>query len=120
MARKPSTPAPAIEPVVEAAPTLSYELTPISLLQRSPATRDEVAIRDEVRKQLRAVEDIVVDFAAAKAAEGFTLDDAFALYSLELPIFFAYSRDGSRLRARYGCRIIERSEQTSAACPTAS
>lgn len=110
MPRKPTNPAPDAEPVAQTGPALSYELTPISLLQRSPTTRNEVALRDEVRKQLRAVEDVVVDFAAAKAAEGFTLDDAFALYSLELPIFFAYSKDGSKIRARYGCRIIERSE----------
>lgn len=109
MAKKPAIPAPAADPVVEAAPALSYELTPISLLQQSPTTRDEVALRDEVRKQLRAVEDVVVDFVEAKRAEGFTLDEAFALYSLELPIFFAYAREGSRIRARYGCRIIERS-----------
>lgn len=110
MARKPTTPAPAVEPVAETTPVLHYELTPIALLQRSPTTRDEVALRDEVRKQLKAVEDVVVDFAEAKRAEGFNLDDAFALYSLELPIFFAYSKDGSKIRARYGCRIIERSE----------
>lgn len=110
MARKPSTPAPAAGTVVEEVPVLSYELTPIALLQRSPTTRDEVAIRDEVRKQFRAVEDAVVDFAAAKRAQGFDLDEAFALYSLELPLFFAYERDGSRIRARYGFRIIERSE----------
>jgi hypothetical protein len=89
---------------------LSYELTPVALLQRTPRTRDEVALRDEVRKQLRAVEDAVVDFAAAKRAEGFSLDEAFALYSIELPLVFAYERDGSRVRARYGFRIIERSE----------
>ncbi|WP_427145209.1 hypothetical protein [Rhizobium pisi] len=110
MARKPTTPAPAVEPVVEATPALSYELTPIALLQRSPTTRDEVALRDEVRKQLRAVEDAVADFAAAKRAEGFELDEAFQLFSLELPLFFAYERDGSRIRARYGFRIIERAE----------
>ncbi|MBY5329563.1 hypothetical protein [Rhizobium leguminosarum] len=110
MARKPVPQAPATEPVVEATPSLSYELTPIALLQRSPTTRDEVAVRDEVRKQLRAVEDAVVDFAAAKRAEGFDLDEAFALYSLELPLFFAYERDGGRIRARYGFKIIERAE----------
>lgn len=110
MARKTTPPAPNPELAVDPAPALSYQMTPIALLQRSPTTRDEVALRDEVRKQLRAVEDVVVDFAAAKAAEGFTLDDAFALYSLELPLFFAYQRVGSRIRARYGCRIIERSE----------
>ncbi|MEF3134594.1 hypothetical protein OS035_24365 [Rhizobium sp. 268] len=110
MARKPTPPVPDVESPPKKAPALSYELMPISLLQRSPTTRDEVALRDEVRKQLRAVEDVVVDFAATKGAEGFTLDDAFALYSLELPIFFAYSREGSKIRARYGCRIIERSE----------
>lgn len=110
MARKPVPQAPASEPAVNTEPSLSFELTPISLLQRSPTTREEVALRDEIRKQLRAVEDIVVDFAKAKKAEGFDLDEAFALYSLELPIFFAYSREGSRIRARYGCRIIERTE----------
>lgn len=110
MAKKPTIQAPAVDPVVEETPVLSYELTPIALLQRSPTTRDEVAIRDEVRKQLKAVEEAVVDFAAAKRAEGFDLSDAFQLFSLELPLFFAYERDGSRIRARYGFRIIERAE----------
>ncbi|MGN8152511.1 hypothetical protein ACTJK5_09580 [Agrobacterium sp. 22094] len=110
MARKPSTSAPAVVPVVEMMPVLSYEMAPISLLQRSPTSRDEVALRDEVRRQLRAVEDAVVDFAATKRAEGFDLDEAFQLFSLELPLFFAYERDGSRIRARYGFRIIERAE----------
>jgi hypothetical protein len=50
MAKKPTTQPPAVDQdVVKAAP-LEYELTPIALLQRSPTTRDEVAIRDEVRK----------------------------------------------------------------------
>ena len=110
MAKRPVIQAAEPEPVIVPAASLQYELTPIALLQKSPRTRDEVAIRDEVRKQLTAVENAVVDFVAAKSAEGFNLDDAFALFSLELPLCFAYERDGSRVRARYGFRIIERSE----------
>lgn len=108
MARKPAPPSSQPEAVVEPAPVLSYEVTPIALLQRTARTRDEVALRDEIRKQLGAVEDAVVDFAVAKQREGFHLDEAFALYSLELPLFFAYEQDGSRIRARYGFRIVER------------
>ncbi|NKQ73429.1 hypothetical protein C3Y89_24310 [Rhizobium sp. UPM1132] len=110
MARRPTPPPPTPVPLTEPAPSLSYELTPISLLQRSPTTRDEVALRDEVRKQFAAVENAVVNFAAAKRAEGFDLDEAFSLSSLELPLFFAFQRDGSRIRAWHGFRIIERSE----------
>jgi len=110
MARKPSTPVTAPEPAAQPAPELSYELTPIAFVQRAPKTRDEFALRDEVRKQLLSVENAVVDFVATKQQEGFSLDEAFALYSLELPLLFAYECDGSRVRARYGFRIIERTE----------
>lgn len=111
VARKPtSAPTPIPEPAAEPAPVLHHELTPFSALQRSPKTREEIAVRDEVRKQLAAVETAVVDFVAAKSAEGFSLDEAFQLFSLELPLCFAYSKDGSRVRPRYGFRIIERSE----------
>ena len=111
MARK-TTPAPATtpEPAAKPAPALLHELTPFASLQRSPKTREEIALRDEIRKQLGAVENAVVDFVAAKAGEGFDLDEAFQLFSLELPLFFAYERDGSRVRAKYGFRIIERAE----------
>jgi hypothetical protein len=110
MARKSGAQAPNADPVVESTPPLSYELTPVALLQRTPRTRDEVALRDEVRKQLTAVESAVVDFVAAKNSEGFSLDEAFALFSLELPLCFAYERDGGRVRPRYGFRIFERAE----------
>ncbi|MGO7445150.1 hypothetical protein ACC668_10630 [Rhizobium ruizarguesonis] len=110
MARKATSPAPNPEPFADPAPALSYEMTPIALLQRAPRTRDEVAVRDEVRKQIAAIEDAVVDFVAVKQREGFSLDEAFALFSLELPLVFAYEKDRSRIRARYGFRIIERAE----------
>ncbi|MCB5202603.1 hypothetical protein LH464_08935 [Neorhizobium sp. T786] len=61
-----------------------------------------------MRKQLRALEDGFVDFAAAKAAEGFSLEDAFARYSLGLPLCFAYDTQWAKVRARYGFRIIEK------------
>ncbi|NKQ73421.1 hypothetical protein C3Y89_24270 [Rhizobium sp. UPM1132] len=49
-------------------------------------------------------------FVAAKNSEGVSLDEAFALFSLELPLCFEYERHGGRVRPRYGFRIIERAE----------
>jgi hypothetical protein len=109
MAKRTTLTLPAPEPVVEA-PTYSYVTTPISTAAISPRTRDEIALRDAIRSQLLAVEAGVTEFVAEKTAEGFSLDNIFALYQLEMPIMFSYHVDGSRFRPRYGFRIVERAD----------
>ncbi|KQQ72450.1 hypothetical protein ASF70_13040 [Rhizobium sp. Leaf321] len=110
MAKRPTLTLPATEPVVVETPNYSYIPTPISTSAQSPKTRDEIAHRDAIRSQLAEVEAGVVEFVTEKTAEGFSMDDIFALYQLELPIVFSYHLDGTKLRARYGFQIVERAD----------
>ena len=109
MAKRTATPTPVAEAVIEA-PVYSYVVTPISTAAQSPRTRDEIALRDAIRSQLAAVEAGVTDFVAEKTAKGFSLDDIFSLYQLEMPIMFSYRVDGGRLRSRYDYQIVERAD----------
>ncbi|WP_370035967.1 hypothetical protein [Sinorhizobium fredii] len=75
----------------------------------TPRTRNDIAIRDAVRKALAETEATVADFVAGQMAEGFSLAEIDQLYVLELPLMLGYRVDGGRIRASYDSRIVERS-----------
>ncbi|MDX1216284.1 hypothetical protein GOL99_12140 [Sinorhizobium medicae] len=105
--RKPTTAASVVE-VAPAQPAMTYLTNPVAVAHATPRTRDEIAIRDTVRKALAETEGMVAEFVAGQMAEGFSLADIDQLYALELPILFGYRVDGGRIRSSYDAQIIER------------
>lgn len=106
--RKPK-PAPAIvaEPV-PAQPAIHYIPNPITVAGQTPRTRDEIALRDAVRKALGEVESLVADFVAEKKAERLSDADIDELFVVELPIQLRYRNNGGRVRVSYEAAIVDR------------
>ncbi|RVG70882.1 hypothetical protein [Sinorhizobium meliloti] len=90
-------------------PAMTYLTNPVSVAHQTPKTRDEIAIRDAVRKVLAETEATVADFVAGQTAEGFSLAEIDQLYVVELPLMVGYRVDGGRIRVSYDSRIVERS-----------
>jgi phosphosulfolactate phosphohydrolase-like enzyme len=89
-------------------PAMTCIANPMAVAHATPRTRDEIAIRDAVRKGLADVENAIVAFVADKSTEGFTMAEINELYAVELPIFFGYRVENGRIRASYDGQIVER------------
>lgn len=108
--RKPKpAPAAVVADPAPAQPAMTYIANPVAVANATPRTRDEIAIRDAVRKALAETEAMVSEFVAGQMAEGFNVADIDQLYVLELPLLLGYRVDGGRIRASYDSRIVERS-----------
>lgn len=106
----PAAPETAATPAAEPVPVLDWVLNPISRMSISPRTRDEIDIRDAIRREFVALEGKVVDFVAAKQAEGWSLPDLQEMYALQVPLLFGYSNEHGRIRASYDIQLIEPAE----------
>ncbi|MGN8152711.1 hypothetical protein ACTJK5_10590 [Agrobacterium sp. 22094] len=109
-ARKQKAP-PAPTAVVETAPEqpdICYLANPITVAHQTPRTREEIALRDAVRKALSDVEMLVMDFVAEKKSERLSDAEIDELFVVELPIQLRYRNDGGRIRVSYDAQIVER------------
>lgn len=107
--RKKTTPAPAVvaETTVEQ-PAIHYISNPVMVAGQTPRTRDEIAIRDAVRKALTDVEISIAAFIAEKKLERLSDADIDELFVIELPIQLQYRNEGGRIRVSYGAAIVDR------------
>ncbi|PDT81809.1 hypothetical protein [Sinorhizobium sp. BJ1] len=105
--QKPAEPAAVVE-VAPEQPPVSYIANPVAVAHATPRTRDDIAIRDAVRKALAETEAMVGDFLDGQTAEGFSLTEIDQLYVLELPLMVGIRADNGRVRASYDARIIDR------------
>jgi hypothetical protein len=97
----------AVEPVSEQ-PVIHYVPNPVTVAAMTPRTRDEIAIRDAVRKALSEVESLVADFVAEKRSERLSNADIDELFVVELPLQLRYRNDGGRIRVSYEAAIVDR------------
>lgn len=108
----PRKPKPAPETVVAEAiieqPVIHYVPNPVTVAHTTPKTRDEIAIRDAVRKALSEVESLVADFVTEKKAERLSDADIDELFCIELPIQLRYRNGGGRIRVSYEAAIVDR------------
>lgn len=107
--QKPAAPAvvvPDYPPLAQ--PVMTYITNPVTVVGMTPRTRDDIAIRDAVRKALVETEAMIGDFLAGQTAEGFSLAEIDQLYVLELPLMVGNRIDNGRVRASYDARIIDR------------
>lgn len=107
--RKKTSPAPAVvvEPAAEQ-PEIHHIPNPVTVSGMTPKTRDEIAVRDAVRKALSEVEALVADFVAERKAERLSDADIDELFCIELPIQLRYRNDGGRIRVSYEAAIVDR------------
>lgn len=107
--RKPKSAEPAVvaEPPIEQ-PVIHYVPNPVAVAGQTPKTRDEIAIRDAVRKALSEVESLVADFVAEKKSERLSDADIDELFCVELPLQLRYRNDGGRIRVSYEAAIVDR------------
>lgn len=107
--RKPKTADPVVvaDPA-PAQPAIYYIANPVTVAGQTPRTRDEIAIRDAVRKALSEVETLIADFVTEKKSERLTGADIDELFVLELPIQLRYRNVGGRIRVSYGAAIVDR------------
>ncbi|GMB82751.1 hypothetical protein NN6n1_35340 [Shinella zoogloeoides] len=89
-------------------PVIHYLPNPVTVAAMTPRTRDEIAIRDAVRKALTEVETLVMDFVAEKKSERLSDADIDELFVVELPIQLRYRNDGGRIRMSYEAAIVDR------------
>lgn len=111
MAARKQKPAPARVAAVETAseqPDIRYLANPITVAHQTPRTREEIALRDAVRKALSDVETLVMDFVDEKLREWFAAAEIDQLYAIELPILVGYRNDNGRIRVAYDAQIVER------------
>lgn len=109
----PRKPKPAEPEAVVAVPTIEqpvihYLANPVTVAGQTPRTRDEIAIRDAVRKALSAVETLVMDFIAEKKDERLSDADIDELFVVELPLLLRYRNEGGRIRVSYEAAIVDR------------
>ncbi len=104
---KPAEPAAVAETTVEQ-PVIHYLANPVTVAGQTPRTRDEIALRDAVRKALSEVETLVMDFVAEKKSERLSDTDIDELFVVELPIQLRYRNDGGRIRVSYEAAIVDR------------
>lgn len=97
----------AAEPTIEQ-PVIHYLANPVTVAHATPRTRDEIAIRDAVRKALSEVESLVADFVTEKRSERLSDADIDELFVVELPIQLRYRHDGGRIRVSYEAAIVDR------------
>ncbi len=107
--RKPTTVA-AVAEHPPTRPAMTYITNPVTVARITPKTRDDIALRDAVRKALVETEEMVGYFLADQTAEGFSLAEIDALYVLELPLMLGYHVDGGRIRVSFNSRIVERQD----------
>ncbi len=105
--KKTTEPAVVAEPAPEQ-PMIHYIANPITVSFMTPKTRDEIAIRDAVRKALTEVEVLIADFVAEKKEERLSDADIDELFVVELPIQLRYRNDGGRIRVSYEAAIVDR------------
>ncbi len=81
----------------------------------TPRTRDEIALRDAVRKALSEVETLVADFVAEKKSERLSDADIDELFVVELPLQLGTGMTvaGSGCRTRLPSWIVTGSVATS-------
>ncbi|MDX0411607.1 hypothetical protein GOC69_12240 [Sinorhizobium medicae] len=96
---KPDVPADVSNPAPEQ-PAMTYIANPVSVAGMTPRARDDIAIRDAVRKVLAETEAMVGDFLAGQTAQGFSMGEIDQLYVLELPLMLGYRVDGGRIRVQ--------------------
>lgn len=109
-ARKPkSSPAPsAVVETTTEQPDICYLANPVSVAHQTPRTRDEIALKDAVRKALSDVEALIMDFVVEKRSERLSDADIDELFAIELPIQLRYRNDNGRIRVSYEAAIVER------------
>lgn len=95
------------KPIIEQ-PVIHFIPNPVTVAARTKRTRDEIAIRDAVRKALSDVEGLVMDFIAEKRSERLSDADIDELFCIELPIQLRYRNDGGRIRVSYEAAIVDR------------
>ena len=95
------------EPSIER-PMIHYLPNPVTVAGMTPKTRDEIAIRDAVRKALSEVESLIADFVTEKRSERLSDADIDELFVVELPIQLRYRNDGGRIRVSYEAAIVDR------------
>ncbi|MBY5775948.1 hypothetical protein HFN59_02265 [Rhizobium leguminosarum] len=105
---KPTTAAAVIPDPATEQPAMTNIANPVSVAGMTPRKRDDIAIRDAVRKALAETEAMVGDFIAGQTAEGFSLAEIDQLYVLELPLMRGYRVEGGRIRAQFDAQITER------------
>jgi hypothetical protein len=82
-----------------------------SVLTTTPIkTREDQAVKDEVRRALADRDEAVADFVAARIAEGHTFDDINELFALQSQIVPVVERGEKKTRLRWGYQIVERAE----------
>ncbi|WP_107675049.1 hypothetical protein [Agrobacterium sp. LAD9] len=89
-------------------PAIHFVPNPITIAGQTPRTRDQIALRDAVRKALTEVEILVADFIAEKKLERLSDADIDELFVVELPIQLRYRTDGGRIRVSYEAAIVDR------------
>ncbi len=109
----PRKPKPAEAEAVVAEPTMEHPVihfipNPVTVAHATPRTRDEIAIRDAVRKALSEVETLVMDFVTEKKSERLSDADIDELFVVELPIQLRHRNDGGRIRVFYEAAIVDR------------
>lgn len=104
---KPAEPIVAADPVIEQ-PVIHYLPNPVTVAGMTPKTRDEIAVRDAVRKALSEVESLVADFVTEKKSERLSDADIDELFCIELPLQLRYRNDGGRIRVSYEAAIVDR------------
>lgn len=104
---KPAPEIPVADPVIEQ-PVIHYITNPVTVAGQPPRTRDEIALRDAVRKALSEVESLVADFVTEKKSERLSDADIDELFVVELLIQLRYRNDGGRLRVSYEAAIVDR------------
>lgn len=95
------------EPPIEL-PVIHYITNPVTVAHQTPKTREEIAIRDAVRKAISEVETLVADFVTEKKSERLSDADIDELFVVELPIQLRYRNDGGRIRVSYEAAIVDR------------
>ncbi len=106
--RKPKpAPAAVAEDTTDQAP-ITYISNPFAAAAMTPKTRDDISIRDAVRKLLAETEAMVGDFVAGQAAEGFSLAEIDQLFVLEVPLMVGIRIDNGRVRTSYDARVVDR------------
>lgn len=74
--RKPTTVA-AVAEHPPTRPAMTYITNPVTVARITPKTRDDIALRDAVRKALVETEEMVGYFLADQTAEGFSLAEIY-------------------------------------------
>lgn len=87
---------------------MEYIANPVTVAGMAPNMRDDIAVRDAVRKALAETEAMVGDLLASQTAEGFSLAEIYQLFVLEVPLMVGIRVDNGRVRTSYDARVVDR------------